>query len=295
MSIVVEQVLGLSTLQDGGRAGYRHEGIPLGGYADPAAARLANRLVGRAAQAPLIECASGLLRLRFGSGGTVAWTGAGASVRVDGITVSAYRRLRLRPGAVLQVSGPYEGRFTYLAVAELGAMPTWRGSVAPLRLGDAWHPSSSVLRVGQCLPLEAGGADVFLTRAVFARVPARPKVLTAEAAPETHLYRPWIAGEYAGLAPLAQVPWRVSRVSDRVGVRLGHGLGARLGRRLPQPPSARSSPTLPGTVQVLPGGHLIVSMADGPTMGGYPRLGVLDEASRGALAQATGVVWLDVA
>ena len=294
MSIVVERAVGLSTLQDGGRPGYRHEGVPVGGYADAAAAQLANRLVGRDAQAPLIECARSLLRLRFERGVTVAWSGAGARVRVGGADVPPYRRLRLPPKTVLEIGGPYEGRFTYLAVGELAAVPTWRGSVAPLRLGDAWHPASSVLRTGQRLATDAQVASSFLTAAAFARAPLRPSVLTVEPAPETRLYRAWIAGAYAGLPPLARVPWRVSAVSDRVGVRLTHALGERLGPRLPQPPSAESSPTLPGTLQVLPGGHLIVSMADGPTMGGYPRLGVLDATSRAALAQATGVVWLEV-
>ncbi len=41
-----------------------------------------------------------------------------------------------------------------------------------------------------------------------------------------------------------------------------------------------------GAVQALPGGQLVVFLADHPTTGGYPVVAVVDPASMGACAQA---------
>ncbi len=48
-----------------------------------------------------------------------------------------------------------------------------------------------------------------------------------------------------------------------------------------------TSATLPGTVQVTPGGKLIILMRDGQTTGGYPRILQLSEEAIDRLAQKT--------
>jgi allophanate hydrolase subunit 2 len=64
--------------------------------------------------------------------------------------------------------------------------------------------------------------------------------------------------------------WTVSAKSDRTGYRLE---GSPLtGNR----PEMLSEPTLPGTIQILPSGQPVVTLPDGPTVGGYPRLGLID-------------------
>ena len=67
--------------------------------------------------------------------------------------------------------------------------------------------------------------------------------------------------------------------SDRVGYRLSgepsqHNIGELL-----------SEPVLAGTIQVPTNGHPIVTMRDGPTIGGYPKLGVLEAEDISWLAQ----------
>ena len=73
--------------------------------------------------------------------------------------------------------------------------------------------------------------------------------------------------------------WIVSAQSDRVGYRLA-------GSPLPPPPTpVLSEPIRVGTIQVPPEGVPIVTMRDGPTIGGYPKLGVLEGADVAWLAQ----------
>jgi allophanate hydrolase subunit 2 len=76
-----------------------------------------------------------------------------------------------------------------------------------------------------------------------------------------------------------QQEWTVSPQSDRSGYRLsGVPIEHELGELL-------SEPVLVGTIQVPPNGEPIVTMRDGPTVGGYAKLGVVDPADISWLAQ----------
>jgi len=73
--------------------------------------------------------------------------------------------------------------------------------------------------------------------------------------------------------------YTISRSSDRMGYRLeGDPLSAELGL-LP------SEAVCEGTIQIPPGGLPIVLMADSPTVGGYPKIGVVAAADLPILAQ----------
>jgi KipI family sensor histidine kinase inhibitor len=73
----------LTTVQDLGRAGLAHLGVPGSGAADAASLRLANNLVGNDASAAGLEVTLGRLSLRFDAAAMVAVTGAAAPVRVS--------------------------------------------------------------------------------------------------------------------------------------------------------------------------------------------------------------------
>jgi allophanate hydrolase subunit 2 len=73
--------------------------------------------------------------------------------------------------------------------------------------------------------------------------------------------------------------WKVTTQSDRVGYRLaGKALAPRTDQRL-------SEPVRVGVIQVPESGQPIITMRDGPTVGGYPKLGVVDAADLSWLAQ----------
>jgi antagonist of KipI len=74
-------------------------------------------------------------------------------------------------------------------------------------------------------------------------------------------------------------PWTVSPQSDRVGYRL---VGAPLAST---PAQILSEPVRVGTIQVPENGLPIVTMRDGPTVGGYPKLGMIDPRDLAWLTQ----------
>jgi len=81
-----------------------------------------------------------------------------------------------------------------------------------------------------------------------------------------------VSGPQGGLGSCFGRPLSVSLLSNRVGVRL-EGSGVTHGVELP------SEPQCIGAVQVTSDGTLIVLGPDGPTIGGYPKLCVIIDAS----------------
>ena len=74
----------LTTVQDFGRPGFAHLGVPASGALDSDACARANRLVGNVETAAVLESTVDGVGLRFDEPAVIAVTGARATVRVDG-------------------------------------------------------------------------------------------------------------------------------------------------------------------------------------------------------------------
>src|SRR6476469_2261185 len=90
-----------TTVQDAGRPGLAHLGVPRSGWLDDRAARLANRLVGNPPGAAVLECLLGGLRLRVGAAITVAVTGAPCRVGAGARPVAFGEPMTLAAGTEL--------------------------------------------------------------------------------------------------------------------------------------------------------------------------------------------------
>lgn len=106
-----------TTVQDGGRHGFRQSGISHCGALDMPALRIANLLVGNDANAPALEITLGQLTVEFESDGWFALTGAGCEARLDDNAVWTGWRLPMRAGQRLTLKRPQHGMRSYLAVA----------------------------------------------------------------------------------------------------------------------------------------------------------------------------------
>ncbi len=150
----------LATVQDLGRPGYGHLGVPPSGAADVASLRLANRLVGNADDAAGIEFTLGRAALRFPAGARVAVTGAPVPLTVEPAADEAARDMphgsafEVPTGSVLRVGAPTAGVRSYLAVrGGVGVPPVLGSRSADLRSGLG----PAALRPGDALPLVAPG------------------------------------------------------------------------------------------------------------------------------------------
>ncbi|MFB1481222.1 biotin-dependent carboxyltransferase family protein [Corallococcus sp. RDP092CA] len=250
-----------ATVQDGGRAGVMHHGVPPGGAWAPELLIAANRAVGNAPGAAGLE-AFGRLGLRA--------RGRDARVSVDGAAPTL-----LTDGATLTVPAPTRYAVRYVAVDGALAVPEvlgGHGTLGVARLGG-WE--GRPLRAGDLLPLgpaTPGGASPEADQARLAEAldPQAPlRVLLGPDAPRF---------DDAAVALLLGSTFTVSPSSDRVGQRLD-------GPRVPHGDegTGTSRPMVRGAIQVTLSGTPIVLGPDHPTTGGYPLIAAVIRADWGRL------------
>jgi biotin-dependent carboxylase-like uncharacterized protein len=251
--ITIVAVSGLATVQDGGRPGHMHEGVPRGGPLVPELLARANAAVGNEALEAGLELFGGL-----------SLTGpAGTQVASDdGVPVELGSR---KPWSVAGGGA----RVRYVAVRgglDVASVLGGRGTLLVAGMGG--HEGRA-LRRGDVLPV---GDRVTARRRPPPPAPDADAAIQVVPGPDLGRFEP------GALDALLASEFRVDPRSDRVGVRLtGPGL-RRVGDDL-----GASSPMLRGAIQVPLSGAPIVLGPDHPTTGGYPVLAVVVVASLGAI------------
>ena len=268
----------LSLLQDAGRVGWQHLGVSPGGVQDGHAAAWANRLVGNAWGAPLLEIALGGVELRAETDLWLALAGAEVRIEVDGRSVPNWSRFTLRAGQCLTIGFARSGQYLYLAAAGGFAAEPVRGSISTqVREGlGGLDGVGGALIGGDLLACAEGGC----ARAASVPWPYRPdyratpvlRVITGGDA---------VAFSEVALAAFFGQVWQLAAQSDRMGARLQ-------GEPLVAPVRQWSLGVARGAIQVPPDGQPIILQADRQTMGGYPILGWLHPLDQWRLAQCQG-------
>jgi antagonist of KipI len=235
--------------------------------------RSANALVGNDPDAAGLEVTLRGPVVRFLHTTTFALTGAAFIARLGAQPCALWRAHRARAGQELDVGSCNRGVRGYLAV---------RGGIdVPLVLGSR----STCLRGGfGGLDGRAGRAGDWLAAGDQTQASTPPVGEPPELGGTVHLRLS--SGPHAALLGagdwdlLTTSPLRLRADSDRMGARLD-------APALQSPrPEILTIPTLPGSVQVTPGGQLIVLLNDAQTTGGYPVIGTVGRADLDTLAQA---------
>jgi biotin-dependent carboxylase-like uncharacterized protein len=259
MSLHVERVGASVLVQDSGRPGWAHLGVPRSGALDAPAAALGQRLVGNDASAAGLEVLLGGLEVGSDDGVWVAVTGAPCAVTVDGRAVGFATPVWLPADGALRLGTPVTGVRSYVAVAGGIVVEPVLGSRATDTLGGVGPPPVSVSDV---LPVGTASGP---PAAVDTPRPPTPGPLRLLPGPR--------AGRVAGdvLDLLCRTSYTVSPDSDRIGLRL-------VGDALPLAGTDEvpSEPMVLGAVQVPPDGRPVVFLADHPTTGGYPVVAVVE-------------------
>ncbi|MER7177348.1 biotin-dependent carboxyltransferase family protein [Streptomyces mesophilus] len=271
-ALVVVRAGALSTVQDRGRPGHAHLGVPPSGMLDAPAGLLANRLVGNAPDAALLETTLNGVALRPRCPVTVAVTGAPCPVTVDGRPAAWGAPVRAPAGALLGVGTATSGVRSYVAVSGgLDVDPVLGSRSTDLLSGLGPAP----LTDGTVLPLGAAGSSY--TPVDLGPQLAPPTELVLRIAPGPRA--DWITD--SARTTLTTRTYRVSSTSNRIGLRTeGPPLERAILRELP------SEGLVLGAVQVPPNGHPVIFLADHPTTGGYPVVAVVRTPDLPAAAQA---------
>jgi biotin-dependent carboxylase-like uncharacterized protein len=271
-----------STIQDEGRRGFQHVGVPVSGALDRNGYRLANALVGNTPGVACLEIiGSGPEFEVIGTSVRIALIGSGGGLEIGGRgdpLVPSGQTARLTKGEIVRVRLGGDAFCSYLAIEAgfdaplcLGSRSTYTragfGGIAGRRLrsGDVLHgfaddvPTRDEVTFGE--PRSLG-----LDQAIRVVLGPQDDYFTAAAIEE------FLHGSYT-----------ITPASDRMGFRLAGPLLPHAGDY-----NIVSDGIVAGSIQV-PGSKLpIVLMADAQTTGGYPKIATVISADLPILAVRGG-------
>lgn len=280
---------GLSTtVQDTGRYGHYHIGMPPSGAVDQYAHRVANFLVGNGAEAATLEMTYTGPTVEFDEDALIAVCGADMSPSLDGEPIETWTTVVVDAGQTLDFEFATEGARAYLGIAGGIDVDQIMGSRATYTLIGIGGCEGRELEAGDELPVgEPSGAGQADTTIGDEHIPDYGAEKSIRVVMGLCDYR--LTDE--GRDVLLGTKWTVSDEADRVGYRLEADVDIKgLFEERKQPFGAGTDPTnvvdlgYPiGSIQMA--GQPIVLMRDAVTGGGYATVGTVISPDRGTLAQ----------
>ncbi len=262
MSIYFEKAGLQTSIQDAGRKGLMHLGISNSGAMDNHSLRLANWLVDKSMDSPLLEITLVGPTICFEATMTIAVCGATFDLHLNGAPVPNNETINISKGDVLVFGQLRGGARAYLAFAgNITMEPTLKSYSTHLTTlfggfkdrqinsGDRLEVLSNAITPYKKLPKEF---DVFYSGNYLLRC-----VSTVESA----LFSLHQSTQFYSLK------YTVTNECNRMGLRLS-GEAIHFDNKI----EITSSGLSQGSIQIPPSGQPIISSVDGQTIGGYPRI-----------------------
>jgi biotin-dependent carboxylase-like uncharacterized protein len=259
-----------TTVQDRGRFGYRHIGVPVSGAMDQAAALLANAMLENDENAAVLEITMSGPLLEFEEETWIALSGANLSPQLNGMDIDNHSVHKVNAGDTLAFGKHVDGLRGYLAVKN--------GFQTPLVLNSRsfYFPITEVNHLAARMEVPYDEVAVFEPKIthIIKKDMDKFKTLNVSPGPEYDILSD------AQKEFIFNNSFTIAKENNRMAYQLEESVGEHTHIML-------TSATLPGTIQVTPGGKLIILMRDGQTTGGYPRILQLSEEGIDRLAQKT--------
>lgn len=289
-----------TTIQDGGRPGYLSRGIPPAGAQDYYSLSLANLLVGNALTPPPLSCMAagdaGLemlmkgVRLRFHANAVIALTGADMGASLDGRAIANFESIAVQPGGELQLGIARTGARGYLAIAGGIDVPLVLGSRATYIRGAQGGLKGRALRKGDWLGVKPAapnpGRAGVTPPAGLRTSPDEPRIIRIVLGPQDFMFTD------RGIETFLRTEWKLSPISDRMGMRLIgpplelHPRPSYLHRDAGAGAADIVDDVIPvGGIQVAGGIEPIVMGVENPTAGGYAKIATVISADLGKMGQ----------
>ncbi len=277
-----------TTVQDLGRPGHYHLGIPIGGAMDRMALRAANLLVGNDEAAAGLEATFMSPELMFKEDALISVTGATMPIRLDGVEQPAWTALAVRAGQVLSFGYLSAGARVYIAVAGGIDVPLVLGSRSTYLVGVMGGFEGRTLQAGDLLSVGVPARWVAAGRTLpdaLRRAPTNPGELRV--VPGIYWHRATPAAQQRFFAD----EWKVAPEADRMGYRFRGGHPIEFVARKPpfgagdNPSNIVDAPYAYGCIQIPGGLEPIVLHRDAVSAGGYFTLGVVISADMDLIGQ----------
>ncbi|TNB48852.1 biotin-dependent carboxyltransferase [Martelella lutilitoris] len=277
-----------TTVQDLGRPGYYHLGIPEGGAMDRLALIAANHLVGNNEGAAGLEAVFMGPDLEFTEDATIAVTGAEMPVLIDEEDVPGWTAIAVKAGQKLSFGFLKTGARIYIAVAGGIDVPMALGSRSTYPIGALGGVEGRAIAAGDELPVGTPARKAKIGKTIpeaLRRKPGTPAELRVLPGLYDHRMTD------ASLEHFFFDEWKVAPEADRMGYRFRGGHPIEFVPR-EQPFGAGSDPSnivdacYPyGSVQVPGGLEPIVLHRDAVSGGGYFMVGTVISADMDLIGQ----------
>lgn len=266
-----------TSIQDLGRIGFQHLGVPVSGALDTQALRLANLLVGNTEGEAALEimhlgptldvCADSV---------RVALSGGSGAIEIVGqdTPVPAFRSVRMARGTRFRVTASGDSATAYLAVEGGFDIAEVLGSRSAYARGGFGGHFGRAIDAGDILPLRRSEVETRTERMLAQGALPRPRSVRVILGPQEDHFTE------AAICALRESTYRVARAADRMGMRLE---GPALSHR--DRFNIVSDGIAPGAIQVPGDGQPIILLADRQTTGGYPKIATVISSDLPALGR----------
>ena len=254
-----------TTIQDGGRHGYRNIGIPPSGFMDQESAWAANKIVDNDREESLIEITLKGPTLLFNNNCTISITGGDFNPLINGMPIKMYESINVKLGDTLKINNTKNGARCYLAISGGIDVKSIFGSKSFLsNISESYY-----LRKGDEIKISDNSNNKILKKNKLKFKLNRS--MDVFKGPEFDL----LSIKFKNI--LFENEFTITSNS-----RMAYNLDekAQIGIK-----SIISSPVLPGSVQLTPSGKMIILHRDCQTTGGYPRILQLSKSSLNHLSQ----------
>ena len=254
-----------TTIQDGGRHGFRNIGIPTSGFMDQESAWAANKIVDNNRNESLFEITLTGPTLIFNVNCVISITGGDFNPLINNLPVNMYQPINICPGDILKLNNTINGARSYIAVSGgLNVKSLFGSKSFFINISDSYY-----LKKGDEIKVSKKSEKNFLKwNKLKFNLNRFMKVLRG---PEFDL-----------LSTNSKKKLFENEFTISTNNRMAYNLEEKLQVSIK---SIISSPVLPGSVQLTPSGKIIILHRDCQTTGGYPRILQLDSNSLNNLSQ----------
>jgi len=254
-----------TTIQDGGRHGYRNIGIPTSGFMDQENACAANIIVDNDREESLFEITLTGPTLIFNGNYVISITGGDFNPVINELPVKMYQPINVKLGDTLKINNTKNGARCYLAISGGIDVKSIFGSKSFFsNISESYY-----LRKGDEIKISNNSNSKILKNNKFKF--KLKKSMDVFKGPEFDLLS----------IKVKKILFK-NEFTIRTNSRMGYNLEEKVQIGIK---SIISSPVMPGTVQLTPSGKMIILHRDCQTTGGYPRILQLNKSSLNHLSQ----------
>tara|TARA_X000000950_G_scaffold287699_1_gene401130 strand:+ start:1243 stop:2079 length:837 start_codon:yes stop_codon:yes gene_type:complete len=254
-----------TTIQDGGRYGYRNIGIPTSGFMDQENAWAANKIVDNDREECLFEITLTGPTLIFNGNYVISITGGDFNPLINELPVKMYQPINVKLGDTLKINNTKNGARCYLAIS------------GGIDVKSIFGSKSFYSNISESYYLRKGD-EIKISHNSKSKILKKNK-LKFKLNKSMNVFK---GPEFDLLNTKVKKMLFKNEFTIRTNSRMAYNLEEKVQIEVK---SIISSPVMPGTVQLTPSGKIIILHRDCQTTGGYPRILQLSKSSLNHLSQ----------